>query len=202
VRYIGASNFSAAQLEDADKTARDKKLSRFISLQNQYSLLETDAEKDVLPACEKLKIGFLPYFPLASGLLTGKYRRHAPMPRGTRLSSGSGHSDVMTERNWALVELLTGKYRRNNPAPEGARLATRPIDDATYTKIEKLEAFAKQRGHTLLDLAFAGLIAHPQMGSVIAGATKPNQIRENAASIGWELTAGDISELRKLTASI
>ncbi|MBY0509417.1 MAG: aldo/keto reductase [Rhodospirillaceae bacterium] len=165
VRYIGASNFSAAQLEEADKTARNKKLARFISLQNQYSLLETDAEKDVLPACEKLKIGFLPYFPLASGL-------------------------------------LTGKYRRNNPAPEGARLANRPIDDATYTKIEKLEAFAKQRGHTLLDLAFAGLIAHPQMGSVIAGATKPNQIRENAASIGWELTAGDVAELRKLTASI
>lgn len=165
IRYVGASNFSAAQLEDADKTARDKKLSRFISLQNQYSLLETDAEKDVLPACEKLKVGFLPYFPLASGL-------------------------------------LTGKYRRNNPAPEGARLANRPIDDATYTKIEKLEAFAKQRGHTLLDLAFAGLITHPQMGSVIAGATKPNQIRENAASIGWELTAADTAELRKLTASI
>lgn len=162
VRYVGASNFSAAQLEEADKASRDKKIIRFVSLQNQYSLLETDAEKDVLPACAKLNIGFLPYFPLASGL-------------------------------------LTGKYRRNSPAPEGARLANRPIDDATYAKIEKLEAFAKQRGHTLLDLAFAGLIAHPQMGSVIAGATKPNQIKENAASIGWELTASDVTELRKLT---
>jgi aryl-alcohol dehydrogenase-like predicted oxidoreductase len=165
VRYIGASNFSAAQLDEADKVARANNVPRFISLQNQYSLLETEAEQDVLPACARLNIGFLPYFPLASGL-------------------------------------LTGKYRRESPAPEGARLANRPIAAETYDRIEKLEAFAKQRGHTLLDLAFAGLIAHPQMGSVIAGATKPNQIRENAVSIGWELTAADVTELRKLTAQM
>ncbi len=162
LRHIGASNFSAAQLEDADKVARKNGVGRFISVQNQYSLLETAAEDDVLPVCARLKIGFIPYSPLASGL-------------------------------------LTGKYRRSQPAPSDARLANRAIGDDTYDRVEKLEAFAKQRGHTLLDLAVAGLAAHAQIGSVIAGATKPEQILENAASVAWKLSAADVAELRKLT---
>jgi len=162
VREIACSNFSLAQLEEADKVAKANKLARFICVENQYSLLETDAEKDVLPACARLNIGFIPYFPLASGL-------------------------------------LTGKYRRDKPAPADAKLANRPIDDSTYDRIEALEKFATQRGHTLLELAIAGLTARPEIASVIAGATKPEQIRENAASVGWQLSAADIAELRKLT---
>jgi aryl-alcohol dehydrogenase-like predicted oxidoreductase len=162
IRHIGASNFSAAQIAEADKVARERKLARFISVQNQYSLLETDAEADVLPTCARLGIGFIPYFPLASGL-------------------------------------LTGKYRRNQPAPAGARLSNRPISDDVYDRIEELEKFAKQRGRTLLDLAVAGLASRPEVGSVIAGATKPEQVRENAASVSWQLTADDIGALQKLT---
>jgi aryl-alcohol dehydrogenase-like predicted oxidoreductase len=165
VRQIGVSNVSAAQLENMMETARKLNVRTPVSVQNQYSLLETDAEKDVLPACAKHGISFIPYYPLASGL-------------------------------------LTGKYRRNQPAPEGARLANRPISDDDYASIEALEKFAKQRGRTLLDLAFAGLTAHPQIASVIAGATKPEQIRQNAASAGWVLTSTDVGELRKLTADL
>jgi aryl-alcohol dehydrogenase-like predicted oxidoreductase len=146
IRHFGASNFNAAQLDEADRAA-------------------TDAERDVLPACARLNVGFIPYFPLASGL-------------------------------------LTGKYRRNQPAPEGTRLANRPIDAGTYDKIEKLEAFARERGHTLLDLAVAGLAAWPQVATVIAGATRPEQVRENAAAAAWQLSPADAAELRKLTAAM
>lgn len=165
IRHYGASNFSAAQLEEADKAAKSAGVAGFVSVQNQYSLLENDAEQDVLPVCAKLNIGFIPYYPLASGM-------------------------------------LTGKYRRNEPAPAGTRLANRPIDAATYDKVEKLEAFAKARGHTLLDLAIAGLASQAQIATVIAGATKPEQVRENAASAAWQLSAADAAELRKLTAQI
>lgn len=164
VRYIGASNFTAAQMEDADRIARENGWARFISVQNQYSLLETGAEAEVLPMCDKLGVGFIPYFPLASGL-------------------------------------LTGKYRRNQPAPEGSRLENRPISDEDYDKVEALEKFAQDRGHTLLELAFAGLASHPQVASVIAGATKPGQVRQNASAVGWQLRAEDLADLRKLTSA-
>ena len=164
VRYIGASNFTAAQLEDADKIARDNGWARFISVQNLYSLLETGAEADVLPMCDKLGIGFIPFFPLASGL-------------------------------------LTGKYRRNQPAPEGSRLENRPISDADYDKVEALENFAQERGRTILELAFAGLASNPQVASVIAGATKPEQVRQNATAVGWQLTSEELADLRKLTSA-
>jgi len=164
VRHVGASNFTAAQLADADEIARSNGWTPFISVQNQYSLLETAAEADVLPMCERLGLGFIPYFPLASGL-------------------------------------LTGKYRRNQPAPEGSRLENRPISDEDYDRVETLENFAKARGRTILELAIAALASHPQVGSVIAGATKPEQVRQNAAAVAWQLTAEDLAELRKLTSS-
>jgi aryl-alcohol dehydrogenase-like predicted oxidoreductase len=160
VRWIGASNFSAEQIETAEKVAREAGTARFVSVQNQYSLVEREAEDEVLPTCEKLGIGFLPYFPLASGL-------------------------------------LTGKYRRGEEASEG-RLAGQEIADARWDRTEALQAFADARGIAMLDLAFGGLLAQPAVSSVIAGATKPEQVRANVAAGELELTPADVEELRAL----
>jgi len=165
IRESGVSNVSAAQIATIMDTARQFNLRAPVSVQNQYSLLVTDAEKDVLPACAKYGLGFIPFFPLESGL-------------------------------------LSGKYRRNQPAPAGARLSSRPISADVYDRIEALENFAKQRGHTLLELAVAGLVACPEIASVIAGATKPEQARQNAAAGAWELTPADVAELRQVLAKL
>ena len=160
VRFIGSSNFDAALIAEADGLAGEHSWNRFVSAQNEYSLLERSVEEELLPVCERLGIGVLPYFPLASGL-------------------------------------LTGKYRRGEPAPAGTRLALRPerLTDEVFDQIEALEAFAKERGHTLLELAFAGLLAQPAVSSVIAGATKPEQVRANAAAGAWELDEQDFRAL-------
>ena len=104
VREIGCSNFSAAQLQEAQAAAAGG--ARFVSVQNEYSLLDRTPEAEVLPQCEKLGIGFLPYFPLASGLLTGKYRQGQPLPQGTRISPGSGFAKLLTDKNLSVVESL------------------------------------------------------------------------------------------------
>jgi aryl-alcohol dehydrogenase-like predicted oxidoreductase len=160
VRWIGSSNFSAEQIEGAEEAARDAGLHRFVSVQNEYSLAERGAEDDVLPVCERLGIGFLPYFPLASGL-------------------------------------LTGKYRRGEEATEG-RLAGRAIPDERWDRVEGLEQFAAARDASLLEAAIGGLLAMPAVTSVIAGATKPEQVRANVAAGEWEPSAGDVEELRAL----
>lgn len=160
VRFVGASNFSAGQIEAAETAAREKGTARFVSVQNQYSLIEREAEGEVLPTCERLGIGFLPYFPLASGL-------------------------------------LTGKYRRGEQATEG-RLAGQAIADVRWDRAEALQALADARGIALLDLAFGGLLAQSAVTSVIAGATKPEQVRANVAAGELELSAADVEELRAL----
>lgn len=165
VRYLGCSNYSGWQIADADWTAAGQ--SRFVSAQNLYSLLERDVEREVLPACEHFGLGFLPFFPLASGLLSGKYRRGAAPPEGTRLAA------------W------------------GARGA-QALSDANFDKIEALEAWAKARGHTLLELAFAWLLGHEAVSSVIAGATTPEQVNTNAATGGWSLTPDEVNEVGEL----
>ena len=157
-REIGCSNFSAEQLQEADDFARENGGPRFVAVQNHYSLLERDAERDVLPAAGRLGVAFIPYFPLASGLLTGKYRRGGPRPQGTRL--------------------------------EG-----REIDDETFDRIEALDAFARERGRTLLELAIAALASRPEIPSVIAGATSAEQVRTNAASADWDLSPEDLAAL-------
>jgi aryl-alcohol dehydrogenase-like predicted oxidoreductase len=162
VRHIGSSNLSAAQIAEADDAAKELGSARFISAQNEYSWLERDAEGELLPVCERLGIGFIPYFPLARGLLTGKFRRGAPVPEGTRLS---GSLDV---------------------------------DPETWDRLEALEAFATERGLTLLDITIGGLAAMPAVASVIAGATKPEQVRANAAAGAWEPTPEDLAALRAL----
>ena len=161
VRAIGCSNFSAEQLAEADRVARDQGTTRFTVLQNHYSLLERGDDEDVLPLCRELGIAYIPYFPLASGL-------------------------------------LTGKYRRGEPAPEGTRLHGREIDDARLARVDALESFADERGHGLLDLAISALASTPGVGSVIAGATKPEQVRANAAAASWHLETDDLALLATL----
>jgi aryl-alcohol dehydrogenase-like predicted oxidoreductase len=167
VRYIGNSNYAGWQIADADWIARTAHFARFVSAQNQYSVLERAVAHEVLPACEHFGLGFLPFFPLASGLLTGKYRRGAPPPEGTRL------------------------------AAMGAR-AARALSDRNFDRVEALEAWARERGHTLLDLAFAWLLGQPVVSSVIAGATSPEQVAANAATAGWRLTSEEVAEVTAL----
>jgi aryl-alcohol dehydrogenase-like predicted oxidoreductase len=160
VRWIGSSNFSADQIEAAEEVSRGAGLHRFISAQNHHSLVRRDVEDDVLPVCDKLGIGFLPYFPLASGL-------------------------------------LSGKYTRGEEATEG-RLAGREISDEQWDRAEALQAYADERGISLLDVAVGGLLALPAVTSVIAGATKPEQVRANVAAGAWEPSADDVEALRAL----
>jgi aryl-alcohol dehydrogenase-like predicted oxidoreductase len=162
-RYVGHSNMQARDVEEVDSLARDRGFARPVSAQNQYSLLRREAEEALLPACAGLDIGVLPYFPLASGLLTGKYRRGEPRPEGTRLS---GRDEVFT--------------------------------DETFDRIEALERFAQERGVTLLEVAIGGLLGQPAVASVIAGATKPEQVRANVAAGDWEPTPEDIDALNRI----
>lgn len=163
VGAIGCSNFSAAELEEAERIARERGQARFVTLQNQYSLLEREIETEVAPACERLGVSILPFFPLASGLLTGKYRRGESGPEGSRLS----------EREQAG-------------------------SDEQFDVVEALEAFAEARGIGILDVAIADLAAQPAVASVIAGATKPEQITANVAALSWQPSGADLTELDRI----
>src|SRR4051812_15051792 len=167
VRYLGNSNFTGWQIADADWTAAGG--ARFVSAQNLYSLLERKVEHEVLPACEHFGLGFLPFFPLASGLLSGKYKRGQKPPEGTRLAA------------W------------------GSRGAA-ALNDRNFDKVEKLTAWAEERDHTILELAFAWLLGHEVVSSVIAGATSPEQVRTNAAAGNWRLTPEEVAEVGELIA--
>jgi aryl-alcohol dehydrogenase-like predicted oxidoreductase len=163
VRAIGSSNFAAAQVVEADRLAQERGWSRFVSAQNEYSLLEPKAELELLPTCERLAIGVLPYFPLARGLLTGKYRRGQAAPEGTRL--------------YGQDERLTAE---------------------TFDRLEAIERYADERGRTLLEVAIGALLAQPPIASVIAGATKPEQVKANAAASEWRLGENDVAALRRV----
>ncbi len=172
VRYIGHSNFSGWQIADADWAARSKGLARFVSAQNEWSLLQRKAEAEIMPACREFGLGQLPFFPLASGFLTGKYRRGAPLPEGTRLAG----------------------WQKAMPARIDAMMA-----DANFDLLEALEGYAEERGHTILDLALSWLASDPAVSSVIAGATKPEQIEANVVSThAWELSAEEFAEVDAL----
>ena len=165
VREIGCSNFSAEQLEEAAR-ATAPGAARFVSVQNEYSLIHREPERSVLPACERLGLAFLPYFPLASGLLTGKFEPGKPAPADSCLSL-SWTSRFTTDTNVRIAEAL--------------------------------KAFAAARGHTLLELAFSWLASWPQVASVIAGATSPEQVRANAAAAKWSLSREELAEIDRVT---
>jgi aryl-alcohol dehydrogenase-like predicted oxidoreductase len=160
VRFIGSSNFSPGQVEEADTIARDRGLARFVAAQNEYSFAVREAEDELLPLCDELDIGVLPYFPLASGLLTGKH-----------------------------------EVRR---VPKEGRLAGRDIPAERWAKVEELQQYADQLSLTLLDVAIGGLLAMPAITSVIAGATKPEQVRANVRAGNWEPKQNDLTVLRAL----
>ena len=157
VREIGNSNFDGAQITAADDASRGQDLARFVSAQNYYNVLNRHVEKDVVPAAAARGLGILPYFPLANGLLTGKYRRGEAPPDGTRLSG--------------------------LPADRAERV----LSDKNFDKVEALEKIAADAGHTILDLAIAWLATQGHVASVIAGATKPEQVAANAAAGAWML---------------
>ena len=161
VRYIGCSNYAAWQVCEALWTSRSKGFAPFVSVQPHYSMMERRVEAELVPFCKEYRIGILPYFPLASGFLTGKYKRGQPAPEGTRLSEGD-----------------RGMF-----------------SDANFDMLEKLESFSAERGRTVLELAFAWLLANPDVSSVIAGATKPEQVISNSKAVGWNLTAEDMAEV-------
>ncbi len=157
IRAYGTSNYRPETIERAVSLARGP----YVSEQSEYSWLVRDAERDLLPTCERVGVGFIPYFPLASGL-------------------------------------LTGKYRRAEPAPEGTRLHGREISDARWDAVAALESFAREHGATLLEVAIGGLAAVAPVVSVIAGATKPAQVRANAEAGAWRPSADDLAVLRAL----
>jgi aryl-alcohol dehydrogenase-like predicted oxidoreductase len=166
VRYTGHSNFTGWQTVEAHFLAEKHNLTPFISAQNHYSLLTRDIEAELAPACEKYGVGLLPYFPLASGMLTGKYQRDTAAPEGTRLSNPGFGARILTDRNWEVTTKLTD--------------------------------YANTRGHSILDLAIGWLASKPFVGSVIAGATKPDQLSANVAAGEWKLSAEEMAAVDAL----
>lgn len=170
VRYIGCSNFPAWQVMDAHWTAKSAGLNQFVSCQDEYSLVFRKPEEELIPAMRRLGLGLLPFFPLASGLLTGKYRRNVALPAGTRLANTQ-------------------------------RLANRYLTDRNWEIAEQLADYAETRAHTMLELAFSWLLAQRPVSSVIAGATRPEQLEQNVKAGAWHLTADELSEINRIAAA-
>ena len=166
VRYIGCSNFAGWQIAASHYIAEAHHLTPFISAQPQYNLLDRSVEREIVPACKEFGLGVLPFFPLSSGLLTGKYRRGEEAPEGTRLAGPMGER-MLSERN--------------------------------FDTVERLEEFAQGRGHTILELAIGWLASQLQVGSVIAGATSPEQVAHNAEAGAWVLDVEELAEVDSIT---
>jgi len=160
VRYLGNSNFTGWQVADAEWTSRSTGSQRFVSAQNHYNLLNRAVETELVPACERFGLGILPFFPLASGLLSGKYARNEPAPEGTRLAGNQG-----------------------------------ALSSARFDAVEALDGFAKERGLSLLQVAIGGLGAQKGVASVIAGATRPEQVFANVEAGKWRPTPDDLAAL-------
>jgi len=169
VRYVGCSHLPAWLVVDALWHARADHLSGFIACEDEYNVLERDIEHELLPAIAAHGLGLLPYYPLASGLLTGKYRRGEPYPPGSRF-------DTIKDRDYA------GRF----------------VTEANWTRLERLTGFAEARGHRLLELAMSWLMANPLVSCVIAGATKAEQVEENVQAATWALTRAEMEEIDRL----
>ena len=164
VRYIGCSNYAAWQAVEAQWIAKTEHLTPFVSAQNQYNLLERNVERELVPACKKYGMSILPYFPLASGFLTGKYRPGEPAPEGTRLA-GMG------------------------------AMASRILNEKNYDTLMKLDGIAERSGHNMVDLAIGWLASQDHVGSVIAGATKPEQVEQNVKAAEYKLSPEEMKEV-------
>ena len=167
VRYVGCSNFAAWQVCDAIWTSYFRNIASFVSVQDRYNVIDRGIEGELLPFCRSYGIGILPYYPLAHGFLTGKYKRGKPAAKGTRLA--------LDDRGM--------------------------FTDDHFDLLEKLQKFAFERDRSLLDLAFAWLLAEPMVGSVIVGATGPEQVKANAATLGWRLSGQEYSEINSIVES-
>ncbi len=170
VRYIGNSNYTGWQVVESDWTSRTEHLSPYVSAQNEYNLLNRDAERELVPSIEKYGLSLLPFYPLASGFLTGKYRPNEAPPEGARLAAP------------------------NSP------MAGRVLTDKNYDMLVKLEGFVQEHGHTMVELAFSWLASKPYVASVIAGATRPEQVEENAKAAEWRLTPEEMAEVDAILA--
>ncbi|HKV54394.1 MAG TPA: aldo/keto reductase [Candidatus Binataceae bacterium] len=168
VRYIGCSNYAGWQLADSIGIAREHGLASYISAQNQYNLLERSIESELIPACKHFNVGILPFFPLASGFLTGKYRPGAAPPKDTRFGAIQ-------------------------------RLADMNLTEGNFATLQRLEKFAGDHGHSMLELAVGWLAGQQQVTSVICGATRPEQISENVKAFSWKLSSDELKEVDKLT---
>jgi aryl-alcohol dehydrogenase-like predicted oxidoreductase len=168
VRYIGCSNFTAWQLVESLWTSKEESLHSFVSVQPAYNLFNREIERELMPACQKYEVGIIPYSPLAGGFLTGKYRKGEPAPEGTRYARAQG--------------------------PQASRV----LNDRNYARVEKLQAFAHERGHGTGELAVSWLAAQPMVSTIICGATGPQQVVENAQAVEWKLTDEDLSALREM----
>ena len=168
IRYIGCSNFSGWQIAEAVWISRTNGYASYISAQNQYNLLDRRVETEVIPACEHYTVGLLPYFPLASGFLTGKYRRGEQPAEDTRMA-------------------------------KMGQMAERTLTGPNFDVLEALESFARERGHDILELAISWLLASPRVSSVIAGATKPEQVSANVKAGQWKLTAEEVEQVNRLS---
>lgn len=170
VRYLGCSNFAAWQVVEAQLTARRIDGVPFISFQDEYSLLARSIERELIPVAVRYGMGLLPYYPLASGFLSGKYHRGETLPEGARITSSSFYSErFLTESNWRIVEELRGAAARS--------------------------------GHTLIELAFSWLASQPSVASVIAGATKAEQVKQNSEAVAWRLSESELSEIDRITST-
>ena len=169
VRYIGNSNFAGWQIAASAWIAKTEHLTPFISAQNDYSLLNRKVDEEVVPACNEYGLGILPYFPLASGLLTGKYSRDGAAPAGSRLEDQS------------------------------SPLAQRVLNDRNWDTVERLRGIAESHGHSMVEIAIGWLAAQSHVGSVIAGATKPEQVESNAAAANVQLSEEEIAEIDAAT---
>lgn len=169
VRYIGCSNLPAWQVADAYWTAKSLGLEGFVSSQDEYNLLNREVERELVPALKHFGMGLLPYFPLASGMLTGKYRRDQALPEGARLTKSQALADqFFTDKNWEIVD--------------------------------RLQNYADAKGRSMLELAMGWMASQPQVASVIAGATKPEQVESNVKAVNWRLSAQELAEVAQLLA--
>ena len=168
VRYAGCSNYAGWQIADAAWLAGDRKVAPYVAAQNPWNLLERGIESEVVPACRRFGLGVMPYFPLAMGLLSGKYRRGRRPAKSTRLAGDD---------------------------PRYAEM----LSEAKFDRVERLADYARERGHSLLELAIGWLASQDVVATVICGATRPAQVKANAAAVtAWRLTSEELAEVDTL----